>query len=221
MIGTDPPALDVCLFGATGNIGAAIAAELVGRGHRVIGITRRGPAATPPPAGVRLHPGDVTDPQAVAALVHGSDAVVSAIGPRAGSDETQPFVAAAHGLIGGLRQAGVRRLMVVGGAGSLEVAPGVQAVDSPEFPAAHRTNALAQREALQVYLTVDDLDWTYVSPAAQIGPGPHTKDYQLGHNQMLFDEHGVSRISYGDFADGIVDCLEEGVHLRERITLAD
>jgi putative NADH-flavin reductase len=219
MTGAEVTPLDVALFGATGSIGGTIAAELVARGHHVVGITRR--AAGVPSPGIDVHTGDVTDPRSVADAVRGRDAVVSAVGPRRGSGEPQPFVAAAHGLIGGLRLAGVRRLVVVGGAGSLELAPGVQALDAPDFPEAHRANALAQREALEVYRTAEDLDWTYVAPAAEIGPGEHVGDYQLGHDRMLFDEHGVSRIGYADYADGVVDCLEQGTHLRERITLAD
>jgi len=213
--------LDIALFGATGRIGSAIAEELVARGHRVTGITRTGTAGIEAPAGIELRAGDASDPHGVGELVRGMDAAVSAIGPRSGSDEIQPFVAAAHGLIEGLRLAGVRRLVVVGGAGSLEVAPGVEAVDSPGFPEAYRANALAQRQALEVYRTAEDLEWTYVSPAAEIGPGDHTRDYQLGHSQMLFDENGVSRISYADYADGVVDCIEQGIHLGERITLAN
>ena len=219
--------MDIALFGATGRIGSAIAEELVARGHRVTGITRTGTAGIEAPAGIELRAGDASDPHGVGELVRGMDAAVSAIGPRSGSDEIQPFVAAAHGLIEGLRLAGVRRLVVVGGAGSLEVEakPPVAAcvcpVDSPGFPEAYRANALAQRQALEVYRTAEDLEWTYVSPAAEIGPGDHTRDYQLGHSQMLFDENGVSRISYADYADGVVDCIEQGIHLGERITLAN
>lgn len=212
--------MDVALFGATGNIGRAIAHELTARDHRVTGITRSG-TADPALPGVTLVPGDVTDPTSVATVAQGRHAVISAVGPRLGSGEPQPFVAAAHALVEGLRTAGVHRLLVVGGAGGLDVAPGLQAVDSPDFPEAYRPNALAQREALEYYRTVEDLDWTYVAPAAEIGPGDHHRDYQLGHHLMLFDEHGVSHISYADYADGLVDCLEQGTHLRERITLAD
>jgi hypothetical protein len=213
--------MDVVLFGATGNIGRAIAEELVARDHSVTGVARSGAGSTAPPAGIEVRRGDVTDPADVAEVVQGGDGVVSAVGPLFGSGEDQPFVAAAHGLVEGLRRAGVSRLVVVGGAGSLEVAPGIQAVDQPSFPEAYKPNALAQREALEIYRTVDDLDWTYVSPAAEIGPGPHIGDYQLGHHLMLFADDGKSHISYADYADGIVDCLEQGTHLREQITLAD
>jgi putative NADH-flavin reductase len=221
MMEAEIPSQRVVVFGANGHIGAAIASELMARGHQVTAYSRSGSASPELPFGLELRTGDVTDAQAVADAVRDHHAVVSAVGPRIDPEATQLFVAAAHGLIAGLRLAGVSRLIVVGGAGSLEVAPGVQAVDTPDFPEANRTAALAQRDALEVYRTVDDLDWTYVSPASEIGPGAHTRDYQLGHNQMLFDDDGVSRISYADFADGVVDCIEQGVHLRERITLAD
>ena len=213
--------MDVVLFGATGNIGGAIAAELVARDHSVTGVTRSGGSGAAARAGVALRTGDATDPTSVAAVARRADAVISAIGPAFGSGQPQPFVAAAHALVAGVRSAGVSRLLVVGGAGSLEVAPGLQAVDAPQFPEAYRPNALAQRQALEYYRTIDDLDWTYISPAAEIGPGPHVKDYQLGHHLMLFADDGKSHISYADYADGVVDCLEERTHLRERITLAD
>lgn len=213
--------MKVVVFGATGNIGRAIVDELVARDHRVTGVTRSGLATGDLPAALELRAGDVTDAAGVSEVVRGHDAVISAVGPVFGSGEAQPFVAAAHGLVGGLRRAGVSRLLVVGGAGSLEVASGVQAVDAPDFPEAYKPNALAQREALEFYRTVDDLDWTYISPAAEIGRRPHVKDYQLGHHQMLFAEDGASHIGYADYADGVVDCLELGTHLREQITLAD
>jgi len=216
--------MDVVLFGAAGNIGAAIASELMARDHTVTGVTRSGATTTGSATGTGrliVRTGDATDPSSVAELTRGADAVVSAIGPPFDTDQPQPFLDAARGLVEGLRRIGVRRLLVVGGAGSLEVAPGVQAVDAPGFPEAYRPRALAQREALEFYRTVDDLDWTYVAPAAEISAGPHNQDYQLGHHLMLFAEDGTSHISYADFADGMVDCLEQGTHLRERITLAD
>jgi hypothetical protein len=147
--------------------------------------------------------------------------VISAIGPAFGSGKAQPILAAAHALVVGLRLADVSRLLVVGGDGSLVVAHGVQAVDVPGDPELCRPIPLAQREALESYRTVDDLDWTYVSPVEEIGSRPHRGDYQLGHRLMLFSEDGSSHIGYAEGADGVVDCLEHGVHRRERITLAD
>jgi putative NADH-flavin reductase len=143
--------MNVVLFGATGNIAAAIAEELVVRGHQVKGITRSGSVPGRARAGIELERGDATDAAGVAGWVQGYDVVVSAIGPAFGSGEPQPFVATAHGLAEGVRTAGIARLLVVGGAGSLELAPGVQAVDQPGFPEAYKANALAQREALEFY----------------------------------------------------------------------
>ena len=97
------------------------------------------------------------------------------------------------------------------------MAPGVQAVDAPDFPEAYRPNALAQREALQFYRTVDDLDWTYISPAAEIGPT--TVAEALAKAGAKTDS--IADIGYADYADGVVDCLEQRTHLREQITLAD
>jgi putative NADH-flavin reductase len=213
--------MDVVVFGATGNIGRAVVEELLARDHHVTGVNRSGTATGVTVPVIELRAGDVTDAASVAEMVQGCDGVISAIGPAAGSGEDAPFLAAARALVAGLREAGVSRLLVVGGAGSLEVSPGVQAVDTPRFPEAYKPHALAQREALEYYRTVDDLDWTYVSPAAEIGPRPHVRDYQLGHHRMLFAEDGASHIGYADYADGMVDCLEEGSHLREQITLAD
>ena len=190
--------MDVVVFGATGNIGRAIVAELVARDHQVTGISRSGVARADLPAGVDLRAGDVTDPTEVSEAVRGRDAVISAIGPASGSDETQPFVAAAHGLVEGVRRAGVSRLLVVGGAGSLEVAPGVQAVDAPDFPEAYRPNALAQREALQFYRTVDDLDWTYISTEASFSEGAVTKQVRKTVREVFegFESGSIQQIIY-------------------------
>ena len=110
--------MDVVLFGASGNIGGAIAAELIARGHSVTGVTRSGGSGSAHRAGLTVRTGDVTDPTFVAEQARGTDAVISAVGPRFGSGQPHPFVAAARGLVTGLRRAGVRRLLVVGGAGA-------------------------------------------------------------------------------------------------------
>ena len=119
----------------------------------------------------------------------------------------------------GLAQARVDRLVVVGGAGSLEVAPGVQLVDTPEFPAAWKGIALAHRDALAVYRGAA-LDWTYISPAALIGPGERTGQYRTGTDQLLTDKEGESRISVEDFAVAFVDEIENQRFARQRMTVA-
>jgi uncharacterized protein len=196
--------MKITLFGPTGMIGSRIARELAQRGHDVNGASRSTGA-------------DVTDPASVATAARGADAVVSAVSAR-GVDYT--LVDVARSLTEGVRRAGVPRLLVVGGAGSLEVAPGVRLVDTPEFHDEWKPEAFAQADALDFYRGVDDLDWTYVSPAAYIHPGERTGRYRLGGDQVLVGDDGNSEITAEDYAVAIADLLAEGNHARQRVTAA-
>jgi hypothetical protein len=172
---------------------------------------------------VRSLTGDARDPGSVARLAAGQDAVAAATGPRRGDgeDPEDSLLGAARGLAEGLRQAGVRRLVVVGGAGSLEIAPGQRLVDRPDFPPAHKPAALAHARALdEVYRRIEDLDWTCVSPARVTGPGERTGEFRVGGDRLLVDESGESRISIPDFAIAFADELEHGAAFRRRITAA-
>lgn len=196
--------MKIVLFGATGMVGSRIARELKQRGHEVTTATRSTGA-------------DVTDPAAVASVAAGADVLISAVSAR-GVDYTLADVA--RSLIEGARRADVRRLVVVGGAGSLEVAPGVRLVDTPEFKEEWKPEALQHAEALEVYRGIGDLDWTFVSPAAYIHPGDRTGSYRLGGDQLLVDENGKSEISAEDYAIAIADLLEQNGHARERVSVA-
>jgi putative NADH-flavin reductase len=196
--------MNIVVFGATGMVGSRVVAELEQRGHTVTGATRATGA-------------DVTDPRSVAAVAAGADAVVSAISAR-GGDYTLADVAAA--LVAGLPEAGVRRLVVVGGAGSLEVAPGKRLVDTPGFHEEWKPEALAQSAALDYYRGIEDLDWTYVSPAALIQPGRRTGSYRTSGDALLVDEEGHSQISAEDYAVAIADLLEQDTAHRERVSVA-
>jgi putative NADH-flavin reductase len=157
----------------------------------------------------------------VTELVAGADVVASAcVPPRDGTEPREPFLALNRALVEGVRAVGVRRLVVVGGAGSLEVAPGQTVLDQPGFPETVLAEALAHRDALDFYRTLDDLDWTYVSPAADIAPGPRTGHFRLGGDRLLTDEHGNSRISAEDYAIAFVDELETPAHPRARMSVA-
>ena len=206
------------LFGAGGRVGRAITTEALQRGHFVTGITRSG--TLPELAHFRLTAvkGDARDPAAVRALVGGHDAVASAIGPGP-TEEPNDLLVAARALIDGTRKAGLRRLVVVGGAGSLEVAGGGRRVDQAEFPAASRPVALAHAEALAAFRVVDDLAWTVVSPSDRFEAGERTGRFRTGGDQMLVDAAGVSRISFPDFAIAFVDELGRGGHPHHRITV--
>jgi len=212
--------MKIVVFGATGNIGRRIAKEALDRGHAVTGVARN-PAKAPDPR-ARMVQGDATDVDSVTAVVHGADAVVNALSPRPGSTGKAPsLVAVARTLISALPKAGVKRLLVVGGAGSLQGPDGVQLVDAPGFPAAYKPEALAQRDALAVYGTEGgNLDWTYLSPAAEIGPGERTGRYRTGEDRLLVDAKGKSFISFEDYAVAVLDELEKPRFVRKRFTVA-
>jgi uncharacterized protein len=196
--------MNIVVFGSTGMIGSRVTAELQRRGHTVTGANRS--------SGV-----DITDPAAVTKAVNGMGAAVCAISARSG-DFTLADVA--HSLIEGLRQSDCRRVIIVGGASSLEVAPGVRLFDTPDFPEAYKAEAAQAAAALEIYREVDDLDWTYVSPAAEIAPGERTGHYRLGGDQLLTDAEGRSEISAEDYAIAIADLVDSGEHARERVTAA-
>ncbi|MBT2466862.1 NAD(P)H-binding protein [Streptomyces sp. ISL-66] len=214
--------MKILLFGASGHIGGAIAGELLSRGHSVTGVTRTGDIAVNGHEGLTVVAGDATSADTVAELsAQGYDAVASAVGPKLGVDDDHKIiVGTANALIEGLTRSGVRRVVVLGGAGSLEVAPGVKVIDNPNFPAVWKQNALAQSEALGLYRQADTLDWTFISPAAQIEPGERTGAYRVGGEQLLVDAEGKSRISIEDYAVAFADVLERGDAVQSRITVA-
>src|SRR5260370_929074 len=153
--------MKVVLFGASGMIGSRLLDELVRRGHAVTAVVRH-PEKVQAINGVKAVEGDVTNPASVAAIARGADAAISAYSPP--RSDPGKLLDATRSLVAGLTESGVRRLIVVGGAGSLEVAPGVQLVDTPEFPAAWLAIALAHRDVLPIFKQ-SNLDWTFFSPA--------------------------------------------------------
>ncbi|MBU9438154.1 NAD(P)H-binding protein [Burkholderia multivorans] len=209
------PSLNIALFGATGMIGSRIAAEAARRGHRVTALSRRPAAAGD---GITAKAADLFDPASVAAALPGHDVVASAYGPK--QDNAANVVAAVKALVEGARRAGLKRVVVVGGAGSLEVAPGKQLVDAEGFPAEYKAVALAHRDALDYLKTVDDLDWTFFAPAALIAPGERTGTFRTGTGKLIVDANGDSRISAEDYAVAFVDALEQRGFVREIATVA-
>ncbi|OIO01583.1 MAG: 3-beta hydroxysteroid dehydrogenase [Desulfovibrionaceae bacterium CG1_02_65_16] len=198
----------IALIGASGRVGSRILKELVNRGHRVTGIARHPDkiAQLPNVTAVR---GDVFDKDGLAALLRGHDAVVSAVF----------FTASDPGLlIAAVRASGVKRYLVVGGAGSLEVAPGLRLIDSPDFPPEYKPEAAKGAEFLELLKGVDDLDWTFLSPSALFEPGERTGVFRLGGDQLLTNAQG-SRISMEDYAIAFADEVEKPAHVRQRFTV--
>jgi putative NADH-flavin reductase len=212
--------MKVAVFGGSGSIGRSIVKEALERGHDVTVAARNPSRLDVRHERLALATADVTLSDEVARAVAGHDAVVSAVGSTQKGSETL-LIDAARGLIEGARRGGVKRLIVVGGAGSLRVIPGLELVDTPDFPASWRPAALAHREALGIYRQIKDLEWTCVSPPAVIARGARTGRYRVGHDELLTDENGESRISVEDYAVALVDELERGAHKRARITVAN
>jgi uncharacterized protein len=215
--------MKIVLFGATGNVGQRIAREALNRGHEVVGVVRDPAAVQSPDPRVRLVKGDATSADSVASVVAGADAVVSAISPRPNSRglPAPKLADNARAVIAGLRTAGVRRVLYVGGASTLEIAPGKQLLDQPDFPAAYKAEGNEGREALAVWRNeASGLDWTFLSPAIEIGPGERTGRYRTTGEQLLFDATGKSFISFEDYAVAVLDELERPQHVGERFGVA-
>src|ERR1700748_1147970 len=174
--------MKIAVFGAGGRIGSRIVDEALNRGHDVTAVVRHPENYTKIHDHLKVAQGDLFNSQDVERGAFNQDAVVSAYSPAAGIPATT-ITELAIPLMNGLKQAHVKRLIIVGGAGSLEVAPGLQLVDTPDFPPAYKTAALAHREALKIYQKEKELEWTYVSPAAEIAPGERTGNFRTGGDQ--------------------------------------
>ena len=215
--------MNILLIGATGFVGRATLNELTARGHRVTAVSRH-PAAVGSQANVVAEPVDVLDTGALASAIAGHDAVVSAYNSGwTNPDLYDEFLRGSASIQLAVKQAGVRRLLVVGGAGSLYVADGVQAVDTAGFPDEWKPGALAARDYLTELQGEKELDWTFLSPALEMHQGTSGRrlgTYREGLNTPVYDEAGRSVISVEDLAVAIVDELESPKHARRRFTVA-
>ncbi len=208
--------MNVVLYGATGKAGSRILNELLSRGHQAKAVVRD-PAKLPQNPGLTVETGDLNDVDTITRTIRGTDAVISAYAPP--PDAVEELVAVTKRLTDAVKAAGEEpRLLVVGGAGSLEVAPGVQLIDTPELPEAWRPIALAHRGALQV-LKSSEVNWTYLSPAAFFEPGERTGKFRLGKTNLISDENGNSRISMEDYAIALVDELEKPEHFCQQFSV--
>ena len=206
------------LFGVTGNAGQAILQEALSRGHSVTAAARQ-TGFFHPVGKASVVTADVLDTATLKDAIKGHDAVIVAISGRKSGHDT--VARAATNLLATMPEAGVSRLLWVGGAGSLEVAPGVRLVDTPQFPAIYKEEALGQAAALQTLRAgKTSVNWTYVSPPAMIGVGGRTGKYRVGGDQLLVDGNGVSTITWIDYAVAVVDELEKNAHPQARITVA-
>jgi putative NADH-flavin reductase len=211
--------MKIALFGAGGVIGSRILHEALERGHLVTAVVRDLLLFNVRHPELRVVQGDATNAESVAKAVEGHDAVVSSVGPGPNGDPAV-VVQAAHALLDGCRQAGVKRLLVVGGAGSLMAGNGMQLMDTPMFPVEYMPIARAHRDALNIYRDEKKIEWTFLSPPTEIAPGPRTGTYRANGDSLIADAHGKSQITTEDFAVAVVDELERPKHKRQRFTVA-
>jgi putative NADH-flavin reductase len=201
--------MKVAFVGASGNVGSKVLAEILSRGHEVTAIVRHPEklAARPKLTAKR---GDVHDEAGLAILLAGHDAVISAVHFL----DLDPAK-----LLSAVKQSGVKRYLVVGGAGSLEVKPGLTLVETPEFPAVYKKEAEAGAAYLKRLRGEIGLEWTFLSPSAVIAPGARTGKFRLGKDRLLVGADGKSFISQEDFAIAMTDELERPQHVRARFTV--
>ena len=215
----------IVLFGAGGIFGRTFTQEATGRGHQITAVVRNpGKYADLATDEVTVVKGDARDAASIAEVATGHDVAVSAVNTFPGAPRTY-LVDANAALLAGLATAGVGRLLIVGGAASLEVAPGTRLIDTPDFPDAYKAPALAHVDALADLRTNHadaTVDWVFASPAAFLDPdGPRIGVYRTGGDQLLAKADGQSHISYADFAMAFVDEIDNPHHHRERAHFAD
>jgi putative NADH-flavin reductase len=215
--------MKVALIGATGFVGQALLEELLARGHDVTALARH-------PEKLAVHPhlhtvkADAQDAAQVQAAVAGNDAVISAFNAGwSNPDIYRDFMSGTRAIVAGTKAAGVKRYIVIGGAGSLYAPDGTQLVDSPNFPAAIFDGANAARDALNELQQETTLDWTQLSPPVAFhggGPTERTGRYRVGGDTPLNTGDGVGTISPADLALAVVDELETPKHVGKRFTIA-
>lgn len=210
--------MNIALIGATGFIGSGLRKELLSRGHRVTALVTH-PEKLSPHANLTAVKIDVLDTAALGKHLTGHDAVISAFSGHAQGDIYEYYVRGIRSIIAAAKTANVPRLLVVGGAGSLEVSPGVQGVDTPNFPEQWKQSALGAREALRLLRNESELNWTMLSPSALIAPGQRTGKFRLGGDQLLVNADGKSEISLEDYAVAMINELENPAHPRSRFTV--
>ncbi|MFV9684057.1 NAD(P)-dependent oxidoreductase [Pseudomonas sp. NY15367] len=212
--------MKLALIGASGYVGAPLLQEALDHGHQVTALVRH-PEKLPAHANLLAVRADVHDSAALAEQLRGHDAVLSAFNPGWGvADIREQFIAGSRAIVAASKQAGVRRLLLVGGAGSLYVAPGLQLIDTPDFPAEYKEGAEGARQVLNMLRDEQELEWTFLSPAALLVPGPRTGKFRLGRDELLMNGDEPGSISTADLAVALIDETEKPQHIRQRFTLA-
>ncbi|HEX7382186.1 MAG TPA: NAD(P)-dependent oxidoreductase [Nevskiaceae bacterium] len=209
----------IALIGASGFVGSAVRIEALARGHRVTALVGH-PERIEPAENLTVRKVDALQSDALAAEFRDQDAVISAFSGHAQKDVYGYYMKGFASIVAAVKKAGVPRFLIVGGAGSLEVAPGKLLYDTPEFPSQWKDTARGALDALRALRHEPSLNWTMVTPAAEMAPGKRTGKFRTGGNQLLTDREGKSRISVQDLAAAMIDELEQPKHPRARFSVA-
>ena len=214
--------MKVALIGASGFVGKTVLNELLQKGHQVTAVVRNADRLAPK-QGLNIIKADASDVETLTDLVKGNEVVISAFNPGWGNPNIyEDFLSGSKAIQEGVRRSGVKRFLVIGGAGSLFI-DGKQLVDSPEFPAEYKDGAMAARDYLNYLKTETELDWIFLSPAIEMHPGTsgiRKGNYRTGTDNPVFDKDGRSVISVEDIAVAIVDEIEDPKFSRQRFTVA-
>ncbi|MCC8197969.1 MAG: NAD(P)-dependent oxidoreductase [Tannerellaceae bacterium] len=209
------------LIGASGFVGSAILKEALSRGYQVKAVVRNPEKVTEKSPDLTVVKADVSSAATVAEVVKGADAVISAYNPGwTNPDMYDETLAVYPAILQGVKQAGVKRLQIVGGAGTLFVAPGVRVVDTGVIPQEIMGGVKSLGEFyLHTLVNEKEIDWVFFSPAGTITPGERTGKYRLGKDDLITDAQGNSNISVEDYAKAMIDELENPQHHQERFTI--
>ena len=211
--------MNIALLGATGFVGAAILNEALDRGHFVTAIVRH-PETVAPRERLVAKVGDVYDSVGLALILAGQDAVISAFNPGWKNPHLyEDQMRGTLSIIAAVKKAGLRRVLWVGGAGGLQVTPGVRVIDTPDFPVSVKPGSLATIAALEQLQREPELEWSFLAPSAEMRTGERTNTFRLGGDQLLTDAQGRSRISVQDYAVAMVNELEHPKHIHQRFTV--
>ncbi|MEK1889506.1 MAG: NAD(P)-dependent oxidoreductase [Phyllobacterium sp.] len=211
--------MKIALISATGFVGTQILNEAAARGHSVTALVRS-PGKVEHLKGVTAVEADVLNTADLAAKLKGNDIVISAYNPGWSNPDIKAIhIAGSKSITEATKQAGIKRLIVVGGAGSLRAPDGSQLVDGKGFPAEYKEGALGARQALEDLRGESNLDWSLVSPPFSLVPGDRTGKYRLGKDEPVFDTDGNSAISTSDLAVAILDEAEKPQHVKQRFTV--
>ena len=212
---------NVILIGASGFVGSAILNEALYRGHKVTAISPNPEKITVSNPNLTVVKGDATDPDTLAELAKSKDAVISAYNPGWGNPrQYEETLENYPKIVEGTRRAGVKRLLIVGGAGTLFYAPGKMVMDADDVPAQLLPGIKSLGEFyLNTLRKEKDIDWIFLSPAANMTPGKRTAKFRIGKDDLVVDANGDSNISVEDFAVAMVDELEQEKHHKERFTI--